>query len=229
MDHTREETGELRIGATHTQARYVLPPVIRRFATEYPKVDLAIHQGTPAQLIDMVLRDLVDVAVCTEGLGRHAALTAVPCYHWNRCLIAPVGHPLLKRRPLTLEALCEFPVITYVFGFTGRGNLSNAFAREGLRPRVILGAADTDVIKTYVREGMGYGIIADMAYQPDVDTDLGRRDLSHLFPWEVTKIAYQRHKYLRSYQQHFIDVFNAETANLVPVARAMGHPAMRND
>ncbi len=228
MDQDRDETGQMRIGATHTQARYVLPPVIRRFAREYPKVDLAIHQGTPAQLIDMVLRDLVDVAVCTEGLGRHAALTAVPCYRWNRCLIAPLGHPLLERRPLSLEALCEFPVITYVFGFTGRGNLSNAFAREGLRPRVVLGAADTDVIKTYVREGMGYGIIADMAYQPDVDADLGRRDLSHLFTWEVTKIAYQREKYLRSFQQRFIDVFNEESAHLVPVGPPGGHPAAGN-
>jgi len=213
-DHVQEEHGVLRIGATHTQARYVLPPVIRHFATDYPSVSLEFHQGTPAQLIEMVLRDAVDLAVCTEGLGQHAALTAIPCYRWNRCLIAPAGHPILQRKPITLEALCEFPVITYVFGFTGRGNLSGAFAREGLRPRVVLGAADTDVIKTYVREGMGIGIIADMAYQPDTDSDLGRRDLAHLFPWEVTKIAHLQEKYLRSFQRRFIEIFQAETAGL---------------
>ena len=115
---------------------------------------------------------------------------------------------------MTLEALCEFPIITYVFGFTGRGNLSKAFAREGLQPRVVLSAADTDVIKAYVREGMGIGIIADMAYQPDTDGDLGCRDLSHLFSWEVTRIAHLRDKYLRSFQRRFIEVFQAETAGM---------------
>jgi LysR family cys regulon transcriptional activator len=168
----------------------------------------------------MVLRDVADVAVCTEGLGEHGALTAVPCYRWNRCLIAPSGHPVLRRRPLALELLCDYPLITYVFGFTGRGNLSNAFAREGLRPRVVLAAADTDVIKTYVREGMGIGIIADMAYEPDADADLERRDLAHLFPWEVTKIAYSRGKYLRGFQRRFIEVFQAATAGISQAVRA---------
>lgn len=222
-DHVQETAGVLRIGATHTQARYVLPPVIRRFSAEFPDVVLEIHQGTPAQLIDMVLRDTVDFAVCTEGLAHHDNLTAVPCYRWNRCLIAPLGHPVLERRPLALEVLCEYPIITYVFGFTGRGSLSRAFAREGLHPRVVLGAADTDVIKTYVSEGMGIGIIADMAYQRAADTGLGRRDLAHLFPWEVTRIAYLRNKYLRRFQQRFIDVFQAETAVLMP-AGAAGDP-----
>lgn len=214
--------GVLRIAATHTQARYVLPPVIRRFAGAHPSVALEIHQGTPAQLIDMALRDAVDLAVCTEGLDRQRGLVAEPCYRWNRCAVAPAGHPLLQRRPLTLEALCEFPIITYVFGFTGRGNFSDAFAREGLHPRVVLGAADTDVIKTYVREGMGVGIIADMAYQPDADRDLDRRDLSHLFPWEVTRIAYLRDKYLRGYQRDFIKMFQEQTVGLSEPGRRPG-------
>lgn len=213
-DHTQEGTGVLRVAATHTQARYVLPSVVRRFSAEYPGVALEIHQGTPAQLIDMVVRDAVDLAVCTEGLGQHQALLAVPCYRWNRCLVAQGGHPVLERKPITLEVLCAYPIITYVFGFTGRGNMSTAFAREGLRPHVVLGAADTDVIKTYVREGLGLGIIADMAYQPGADADLVRRDLSHLFPWEVTKIAHLRGKYLRRFQTRFIDIFQIETAGL---------------
>ena len=212
-DHLEDDSGVLRIGATHTQARYVLPPVIRRFAAAYPAVELQLHQGTPHQLADMAVHDAVDLAICTEALGDDPALTAISCYRWNRCLIAQRAHPLLKRRPLTLGALCEYPVVTYVFGFTGRGNLSDTFARVGLRPRVVLSAADTDVIKTYVREGLGVGIIADLAYEPEEDGDLGVRDLSRLFPWEVTKIAHSRDKYLRKYHQRFIDIFKTETSS----------------
>lgn len=212
-DHVEQDMGVLRIGATHTQARYVMPPVIRRFATAYPAVELQIHQGTPSQLVDMAVRDSVDLAICTEALGEDPALTAIPCYRWNRCLIALGTHPLLEKRPLTLEALCEYPIVTYVFGFTGRGNLSDTFAKEGLRPRVVLSAADTDVIKTYVREGLGVGIIAALAYEPEEDADLVNRDLSHLFPWEVTKIAYSRDKYLRNYHRRFIEIFRAETSD----------------
>jgi LysR family cys regulon transcriptional activator len=221
-EHRDDHSGVLRIATTHTQARYVLPAAIRRFRGEYPQVTLEIHQGTPAQLVDLLLRDQVDLAICTEGLERQSSLTSVPCYRWNRCLIAPLGHVLLERRPLTLDALCEYPLVTYVFGFTGRGNLSNAFAREGLQPRVVLSAADTDVIKTYVREGLGIGIIADMAYQPASDGDLGVRDLSHLFPWEITKVAHGRDKDLRTFQQRFLDLFQEETAGMINPVRQLG-------
>ena len=212
-DHTEEARGVLRLGATHTQARYVLPPVIRRFAQTYPDVELQIHQGTPGQLVDLVLGDRVDLAICTEALGDEAGLRAIPCYRWNRGLIAPRGHPLLDLEPLTLSSLCEHPIVTYVFGFTGRGGFSEAFARAGLRPKVVLSAADTDVIKTYVRAGLGVGIIAAMAYQAQDDADLGLRDLSALFPWEVTKIAHARDKHLRGFHQHFIALFKAETSD----------------
>ena len=213
-DQTGQASGTLRIGATHTQARYVLPPVMRRFAAEFPGVEVQIHQGTPGQLVELAVRDAVDLAICTEALSKEPALEAVHCYRWNRCLIAPLGHPLLAVPAITLDALCDYPVITYVFGFTGRGNFSTAFAREGLRPRVVLSAADTDVIKTYVREGMGIGIIADLAYDLGQDADLGRRDLSHLFPWEVTKIAYLRDKYLQHFQRRFIELFQEASVQL---------------
>lgn len=213
-DHVADDQGVLRLGATHTQARYVLPPVIRRFVAAYPAVSMQIHQGTPGQLVEMVLRDLVDLAICTEALGEEAGLRAVPCFRWNRGLIAPQGHPLLEREPLSLDALCDYPLVTYVFGFTGHGSLSETFAKAGLQPNLVLSAADTDVIKTYVREGLGVGIIATLAYQPDEDRDLGIRDLSQLFPWEVTKIAYARDKYLRRFHRRFIDLFKAETAAL---------------
>jgi LysR family cys regulon transcriptional activator len=215
QDRHAEDTGVLRIATTHTQARYVLPSAVRRFRADYPEVEVQIHQGTPRQLVDMVLRNAADLAICTEALGDQPTLTAIPCYRWNRCLIAPVGTPILAARPITLELLCSQPMITYVFGFTGRGRLSDTFAREGLRPRVVLSAADTDVIKTYVREGLGIGIVADLAYDPEQDTDLGVRDLSHLFPWEVTRIAHTRDKYLRRFQRDFIDLFQVESARTV--------------
>ncbi|AHE99435.1 LysR substrate-binding domain-containing protein [Thioalkalivibrio paradoxus] len=209
-DHVEEARGVLRIGTTHTQARYVLPPVLIAFKRAYPEVEVQIHQGTPAQLVEMALADRVDLAVCTEAVGEHDALITLPSYRWNRCLITTPGHPLLQRRPISLGALCEYPMITYVFGFTGRTSLSQTFAKVGLHPRVVLSAADADVIKTYVRSGMGIGIIADLAFHTEHDRDLERRDLSHLFPWEVTRVAYPRGKYVRRFQQRFIDLFQQQ-------------------
>lgn len=211
-DLTEADRGVLRVGVTHTQARYVLPPVIREFAGQYPDVALQLHQGTPSQLVDLALSDKVDLAICTEALDQNPALVTIPCYRWNRCVIAPHGHRVLGQRPLTLEKLCDYPIITYVFGFTGGGHLRAAFAKLGLQPRVVLSAADTDVIKTYVREGMGIGILACLAHSPVHDSDLGIQDLSHLFPWEIAKIAYRKDKYLRTYQRDFIDRFQALTA-----------------
>lgn len=205
-DHKDESSGELRIGTTHTQARYVLPPVIRVFRDIYPQVNLQIHQGTPQQLVEMADSGSVDFSICTEELGEHPNLTALHCYRWNRSLIAVKGHPILERRPLALDTLCEYSLITYVFGFTGANHFRTSFARLGLKPRVVLSAADTDVIKTYVREGFGVGIIASLAYSATSDSDLQIRDLSRLFPWEVTRIAYNREKHLRRYEKRFIEL-----------------------
>ncbi len=205
-DHVDDSGGVLRIGATHTQARYVLPPVIRAFRLAYPRVTLQIHQGTPPQLAEMAQTDAVDFSICTEALGAHPALATLPCYRWNRSLIAPLGHPILDCHPLSLEAICKYPLITYVFGFTGSSHLRSTFARLDLEPQVVLSAADTDVIKTYVREGLGVGLIATVAYSLPADSDLAIRDLSHLFPWETTLLAYRRDKYLRRYQQHFMEL-----------------------
>ena len=212
-DHESVASGELRIGTTHTQARYVLPPVIRAFRKIYPLVNLQIHQGTPQQLVEMADGGNVDFSICTEELGEHPNLTALHCYRWNRSLIAPTGHPVLARRPLALDTLCEYPLITYVFGFTGANHLRTSFARLGLKPRVVLSAADTDVIKTYVREGFGIGIIASLAYSSSGDSDLQIRDLSRLFPWEVTRIAYNKDKYLRRYERRFIELMQQMVAD----------------
>jgi LysR family cys regulon transcriptional activator len=205
-DHVDESSGVLRIGTTHTQACYVLPAVIRAFRQLFPAVSLQIHQGTPKQLVEMALTDCVDFSICTEELGEHSTLTAIPCYRWNRGLIVPKGHPVLTQKPLSLESICSYSLITYTFGFTGASHMQTTFARAGLKPEVVLTAADTDVIKTYVREGMGIGLIASMAYSPEQDRDLEMRDLSHMLPWETTWVAYHKDKYLRRYQQKFIDL-----------------------
>jgi LysR family transcriptional regulator, cys regulon transcriptional activator len=207
-DHVEEGSGVLRIGTTHTQARYVLPAVIRAFREIFPAVSLQIHQGTPQEIVEMAIKDRVDFSICTEELGEHSSLNAIPCYRWNRGLIAPVDHPVFEQKPLSLESICSYPLITYTFGFTGASHIQTTFVRAGLKPDVVLSAADTDVIKTYVREGMGIGLIASMAYSPEQDSDLEMRDLSHMLPWETTWVAYHKDKYLRRYQQKFIDLMD---------------------
>ena len=206
-EHVAQGDGILRIGTTHTQARYVLPPVIKAFNQAYPRVEVQIHQGTPRQLVQWTANDELDFAICTEALAESSQLTNIPCYKWNRSLITLADHPLQQLDELTLEDLCRYPLITYVFGFTGRGRFSETFRDAGLDPHVVLSAADTDIIRTYVLEQMGVGIIASMALG-NVDDGVTRsRDLSHLFPWELTRIAYLNDKYLRQYEQTFIDLF----------------------
>jgi LysR family cys regulon transcriptional activator len=211
-DQGKDDEGILRLATTHTQARYVLPEIVRAFRADHPGVEVEISQGTPRELVEALRRDLADLAICTEAIGHQPDLEAWPCFRWNRCLIAPGGHPLLEARPITLELLCSQPLITYVLGFTGRGRFGDAFAREGLRPRIVISAADSDVIKTYVREGLGIGIIADLAYDGKTDADLERRDLHHLFPAETTRIAHARQKYLRGFQRDFLELFQRRAA-----------------
>src|SRR3990167_1289480 len=151
------------IATTHTQARYALPPVISAFIKQYPDVALHMHQGTPMQIAEMAADGTVDFAIATEGLELFNDLIMMPCYRWNRCVVVPQGHPLTKLPKLTLEALAEYSIVTYVFGFTGRSKLDEAFSHRGLTPKVVFTAADADVIKTYVRLGLGVGILATMA------------------------------------------------------------------
>ncbi len=208
-DHINEFEGMLRLGATHTQAQYILPPVIKAFSMEFPDVELQIHQGTPQQLVTKALHDEVDFAICTEALSQSNELVSMPSYNWNRSLITLKDSPLIKIEKITLEELSNHPIVTYVHGFTGREVFNETFKKAGLKPQIVLSAADTDVIKTYVRNGMGVGVIANMTYLPDKDSDLVLRDLSELFPWETTKIAYKKDKYLRKHQQRFIDLFQS--------------------
>ena len=203
-DSTR---GELRIGTTHMQARYVLPQVVQSFRRVYPNVFLQLHQGTPQQLVDMLAANAVDIAICTEELEKDRGLEVMTAYHWNRAAIVKPGHSLARKRQVSLADLTQYPLITYVEGFTGRRAFDDAFRIAGLSPSVIVSAADSDVIKTYVALGLGVGIVANMSFEPRHDSHLVAKDLSSLFPQMTTKLAYRRGKFLTSGARRFIEIF----------------------
>jgi LysR family cys regulon transcriptional activator len=206
-EYKSEDTGNLSIATTHTQARYVLPRVIRDFAARYPKVKVLLHQGNPVQVAQQTTSGEADVGIATETLATFPELVTLPCYEWNRCVLVPRGHPLSLVKPLTLAALARFPIITYDFAFTGRSQINAAFDAEDLEPNVVLTALDADVIKTYVELGMGVGIVAQMAYDPDRDTAFERLDASHLFTPSTTRLALRRDVFLRGYVYDFIAGF----------------------
>ena len=207
MEFQDETRGELSIATTHTQARYALPPVIRDFTEKFPEVSLHMHQGTPVQISEMAANGSVDFAIATEALELFSDLIMMPCYTWNRAIVVPKNHPLTRVKPLTLEAIAEYPIVTYVFGFTGRSRLDEAFQSRNLVPRVVFTAADSDVLKTYVRLGMGVGIIAHMAVDPKEDPDLVALDASHLFEASTTRIGFRKGTFLRGFMYEFIQLF----------------------
>lgn len=207
QEFSNEKKGTLSIATTHTQARYALPPVISSFIKQYPDVSLHMHQGSPMQIAEMAADGTVDFAIATEALELFGDLIMMPCYKWNRCVVVPQGHPLAKLPKLTLEAVAEYPIVTYVFGFTGRSKLDEAFNHRGLTPKVVFTAADADVIKTYVRLGLGVGIVAGMAVDAKLDSDLVALDASELFEASVTKIGFRRGTFLRGFMCDFIEKF----------------------
>lgn len=207
QEFSNERRGTLSIATTHTQARYALPDVITDFMRLYPDVSLHMHQGTPTQIAEMAADGSADFAIATEGLELFGDLVMMPCYRWNRCVVVPKDHPLAKLPKLTLEILAEQPLVTYVFGFTGRSKLDEAFNRRGLTPKVVFTAADADVIKAYVRLGLGVGIVAHMAVDAVQDDDLVVLDASELFEPSVTKIGFRRGTFLRGFMLDFIQKF----------------------
>ncbi|MGH8710886.1 MAG: HTH-type transcriptional regulator CysB [Burkholderiales bacterium] len=206
-EFTNEATGSLTIATTHTQACYALPPTISKFTERYPKVKLSLHQGNPTQISQQVVSGEADIAIATEAIELFKDLVMLPCYQWNRCVITPPEHPLLKERLLTLENLAKYPIITYDFAFAGRSKINRAFAARGLTPNVVLTAIDSDVIKTYVELGLGVGILAKMAYDPERDKNLRAIEASHLFESSTTRIGIRRGVYLRGYVYDFIELF----------------------
>jgi LysR family cys regulon transcriptional activator len=206
-EYNSPETGSLDIATTHTQARYVLPKVINNFIEKYPEVGLHMHQGTPLQISEKAADGTVDFAVATEALELFNDLIMMPCYRWNRCILVPKNHPLAALQHVTLEDVAKYSLVTYVFGFTGRSKLDDAFAEHNLTPKVVFTATDADVIKTYVRLGLGIGIVAHMAYDPEVDTDLVAIEAAHLFDASITSIGFRKGTYLRGYMYDFISAF----------------------
>jgi len=207
QEFSNQRKGDLTIATTHTQARYALPPVISQFMGEYPDVSLHMHQGTPMQISEMAADGTADFAIATEALELYSDLIMMPCYNWNRCVVVPKDHPLAQVDRLTLKELAQHPIVTYVFGFTGRSKLDEAFQAEGLTPKVVFTAADADVIKTYVRLGLGVGIIASMAYDSNQDSDLVPLDASNLFEASTTKIGFRKGTFLRGYMYDFMQRF----------------------
>ncbi|MDV6340277.1 HTH-type transcriptional regulator CysB [Nitrosomonas sp. Is35] len=207
QEFTNEAGGTLTIATTHTQARYSLPPVIKRFTARYPKVKLILRQGSPVQIAALVTSGEADIGIATEALEQYKELIMLPCYQWNRCIIVPPKHPLLKLKKLTLEAINRYPIITYDSTFTGRSKINQAFASCGLEPNVVLTAIDSDVIKTYVELGLGVGILANMAFDAKRDKTLRSIDASHLFEPSTTRIGISRNSYMRGYILDFIEMF----------------------
>jgi LysR family cys regulon transcriptional activator len=206
-EYRGEDTGTLAIATTHTQARYVLPQVLREFATRYPKVRVVLHQGNPLQVAEQTAKGDVDIGIATEALADYPELATLPCYEWNRVVLVPRRHPLAQMKPLTIEDLAKFPIVTYDFSFTGRSAINAAFAAHGLDPNVVLTALDADVIKTYVELGMGVGIVARMAYDPARDTAFEMLDAAHLFAPSTTRLGLRRGVFLRGYVYAFIALF----------------------
>ncbi len=208
QDFTAQDSGPLSIAATHSQARYALPTVVRDFRKLYPEVTLNLHQGSPKQVAAMLISGEADIGIATEALAQYEQLLAMPCYRWTHSVVVPPGHELLKREgELTLEQLARHPIITYESGYTGRTHIDDGFASAGLSPNVVLSAMDADVIKTYVELGMGVGIVASIAFDAERDRNLCAIDARHLFEVNVTRLAIHRDAWLRGYVYAFIESF----------------------
>jgi LysR family cys regulon transcriptional activator len=215
-----QDSGNLTIATTHTQARYRLPPVVKQFMLRYPKVKLGLHQGNPTQIAEQVLNSEADIAIATESLTEYEGLVTLPCYQWHHGVVVLPDHPLMEVKELTLADLARYPIVTYDSAFSGRGRINEAFEKAGLEINIALTAIDADVIKTYVELGLGIGILAEIAFIPERDRHLRILEARHLFKANTTRIAIRRNEYLRGYSYDFIELFAPHLTRTV-VAEAM--------
>jgi LysR family transcriptional regulator, cys regulon transcriptional activator len=221
--YSAQDNGTLAIATTHTQARYVLPLPVAKLREKYPQVDIKLHQGAPDQVAKMLLDDTAEIGIATESLSSYEELVTLPCYEWQHVLVLPLDHPLAQKVHLSLEDIAHEPIITYHSSFTGRGRIDQAFAAKKLHPRIALEAIDSDVIKTYVRLGLGIGIVAEMAVQDDPIKDLAIRPLGTLLGVNVARVAFKRGAYLRQFVYHFAELLSDRlTAPLITKAMT-GH------
>ncbi|PZP97586.1 MAG: transcriptional regulator [Variovorax paradoxus] len=215
-----EDSGTLSIATTHTQARYVLPVPVAKLREAYPKVNVSLHQGAPDQVARMLIDEVAEIGIATESLSNYTELLTLPCYEWQHVLVLPKDHPLATKERLTLEDIAAEPIITYHPSFTGRTRVDHAFAQRHLTPRIALEAIDSDVIKTYVRLGLGLGIVAEMAVRDDPGSELVSRPMGQLFGMNVARVAFKRGAYLRNFVYRFAELLSDRLdRNLV--ARAM--------
>ena len=198
--------GQLIIATTHTQAQYALPPVVTEFKKIFPKVQLILHESRPGEILSMLINGEADIGIATEALENAVDLVSFPYYTWQHTVIVPAGHPLQSMQPLTLEAIAEFPIITYHQGLTGRSRIDQVFAKAGLIPDIAMSALDADVIKTYVKLGLGIGIIASVAFSPRRDETLVKLESEYLFEMNTTFVSVRRNHYLRSYAYRCIEL-----------------------
>lgn len=225
-EHADQDHGSLTIATTHTQARYALPDVIRRFMQRYPGVQLSLRQGTPAEVSYLVSSGSADLSIATEPLEPPADVVLLPCYQLQRIVLTPARHPLLRVKRLTLEKLAACPIITYDYTFIGRSKILRAFEAKSIRPNIVLNAIDADVIKTYVESGLGIAIVPEMAYDRRKDKGLRAIDASHLFEPNTIHVGIRRNHYLRGYMYAFIEMFAPHLKRSV-VEKAITNSATR--
>ncbi len=218
--YSAQDSGTLSIATTHTQARYVLPEPVARLRAAFPKVNVSLHQGSPAQVAQMLIDEVAEVGIATESLTDYEELVTLPCYEWQHLLVMPKSHPLAERSTVKLEDLVEQSLITYHPSFTGRTRIDQAFAARKLHPRIALEAIDSDVLKTYVRLGLGVGIVAEMAVLKEDAQDLVARPASALFGMNVTRIAFKRGAYLRNFVYQFAELVSPKLGRDV-IGKAM--------
>lgn len=216
--YSRQDEGQLTIATTHTQARYMLPEVIVEFRKLYPKVKLHLHQASPQEIAQMLLEGRADIGIATETLGNVEGLISYPYHSWHHGVIVPTGHPLTKKKKLTLADIAAWPIVTYHEGFTGRARIEEAFTDANLQPDIVLSALDADVIKSYVLLGLGVGIVASLAFDPARDEGLKLLDCTHLLPENLTRIALQEGHLMRQFAYRFITLCAPEVASQLPGA-----------
>ena len=225
-DIEQEKSGPLVIATTHTQARYVLPEIMKRFTLHDPKVQLTLRHGHPSLIAELLLSGEADIGVTTETAQHLRELLVLPCRRFQRVVIVPHGHKLLDKKRLTLKALAEYPLVTYEPAFTGRRQLEKAFEREGLRPRLVLSAIDADVIKSCVEHGLGIAVLSEVTYDQSRDSELCAIPAGHLFEPSITSIVIHRHRYLRRYAYDLIEMC-APPWSRANVERAIALPRSR--
>lgn len=223
-EYSAQDSGTLSIATTHTQARYVLPEPVAKLRSMLPKVNLSLHQGTPEQVAHMVIEELAEIGIATESLADYEELVTLPCYEWQHMLVLPAGHPLAVKQRLSLEDLAAQPLITYHPSFTGRARIDQAFSQRRLKPNIVLEAIDSDVIKTYVKLGVGLGIAAEMSVR-EIGTqaqegELVARPLGQLFGHNLARVAFKRGAYLRNFVYQFAELLSERLSREL-VVRAM--------